>query len=315
MKVLITGISGFVGSHLAEYYLSQGTREIYGLIRRRSSLENIEHIKDCLILKEGDLIYPYSIENLIREIQPDIIHHLAAQSFVPTSWKQPSETFQTNIFGALNLFEAVRKFSPKTIVQVASTSEVYGNVKSPITEETVPEPASPYGVSKLAMDRLASQYVKSYGLKIVITRAFNHTGPRRHQNFATSSFAYQIASQPQIGSIRVGNLLAQRDWSDVRDIVCAYALSISKCPYGTPFNIASGRAYSIREVLDLLIEISGKKIEIIQDSVLIRPSDVQGLIGDSTKFRTLTGWKNSIPFEKTLEDLYRYWEKKLGKTF
>lgn len=313
-RCLITGITGFVGSHLAEHYLTHSDYEIYGLIRNRSSLENIDGIKDKVKLIVGDLTDAHSIEKVIKEVKPDVIHHLAAQSFVPVSWSQPIETFHSNIIGSLNLFEAVKNFNGDCTVQIASTSEIYGGSYEIIDENTVPEPSSPYGVSKLAMDRLACHYAKAYDLKIVVTRAFNHTGPRRHANFVTSSFAKQIASLPQEGGvIKVGNLTAKRDWLDVRDVVNAYTLSIGRCRFGKPYNISREESYPVQYVLDKLIEISGKNVTVEQDPSRMRPSDIQNLLGISEKFRKETGWTHFIPFEKTLEDLYRYWEEKLGK--
>lgn len=315
MRVLITGITGFVGSHLAEHYLAHSNYEIYGLIRNRSSLENIDEIKSKINLVVGDVTDAHSIEKVIHIAEPDIIHHLAAQSFVPVSWSQPIETFHSNIIGSLNLFEAVKNFNSDCTVQIASTSEIYGGSYEIITEETLPEPSSPYGVSKLAMDRLACHYAKAYGLKIVVTRAFNHTGPRRHANFATSSFAKQIASLPKEGGvIKVGNLTAKRDWLDVRDVVNAYAMSVERCDYGIPYNISRGESFHVQYVLDKLIKISGKHINVEQDPARMRPSDIQNLLGVSDRFRKKTGWTHFIPFEKTLEDLYHYWEEKLGKT-
>lgn len=310
-RVLITGITGFVGSHLAEYYHKYTPCTVYGLIRNRCSFENIEGIKSFLKFYVGDLGDAHSIESAIKEIKPTIIHHLGAQSFVPISWSQPSETIQTNIVGSLNLFEAVRRHSPESCVHVASTSEVYGGKYSLITEETLPEPSSPYGVSKLAMDRLAAQYVKSHKLDIKITRAFNHTGPRRDSHFVTSSFAKQIAAIKGEGTIKVGDLTAKRDWSDVRDVVKGYVAALDYCDAGIPYNISRQESFSVQYVLDTLIRISEKKIRVEQDPNLMRPSDIQELLGMSGKFRTATKWKNEIPFEQTLKDLYFYWVGKL----
>lgn len=314
MKVLITGITGFVGSHLAESYLKDGA-EVYGLIKTKSHLKHIKPFSDLLKLIEGNLLDPHSIDSAIKSICPDRVHHLGAQSFVPTSWISPADTIQTNLIGTLNLFESIRRYSPETIVQIASSSEIYGNIKERrgITENDMPNPLSPYGVSKLAMDRLGYQYAMSHRLRIVVTRAFNHTGPRRGEQFVTSNFAKQIAEislGKRMPVIEVGNLDAWRDWTDVRDVVIAYRLAVDHIyEYGIPFNIASGTPVLVEKMLGKLIELSGKSIEVKLDKDRLRPSDIHYLEGDSTKFREKTGWSPSIPFDVTLKDLLDYWIK------
>ncbi|PIQ82701.1 MAG: GDP-mannose 4,6-dehydratase [Candidatus Omnitrophica bacterium CG11_big_fil_rev_8_21_14_0_20_64_10] len=325
-KILVTGITGFVGSHLAELYLGRRpdspkqTGEVWGLMRRRGQRDLIRHLESDLHLEEGDVTDAHSMERLIAEIQPDVVHHLAAQSFVPLSWTAPSETLQANLMGSLNLLEAVRRHRPQAVVQVASSSEIYGQQEElPVTERHLPNPLSPYAVSKLAMDRLAAQYARSYGLSIMVTRAFNHTGPRRGVSFATSNFARQIIEiergerEPVIW---VGNLEAGRDWSDARDIVRAYALAVQKCPPGEPFNIASGVCRQVGEVLQQLLTLSGVRAEIRKDPKRQRPSDVPALRGDSQQFRKKTGWIPEIPWERTMRDLLDYWRMTLnGKTW
>jgi len=316
-RVLITGITGFVGSHLSEFLLDKNV-EIYGIERWRSKTENIDHIKDKLKLIKADVRDAHSIENVIKKVEPNYIFHLAAQSFVPMSWNAPIETLETNIIGTVNLLEGVRKSEIDPKIHIAGSSEEYGMVypnELPIKETNPLRPLSPYGVSKVAQDRLGYQYHKSYGLKIVITRAFNHTGPRRGESFVTSNFSKQIAEiekgikKPEIS---VGNLEAKRDFTDVRDIVKGYWLAINKCEYGEVYNLCSGKARSIKDVLDLLISLSKvKKIKIVQDPSRMRPSDVPILQGDFTKFHERTGWKPEIPFEKTMKDLLDYWRNKV----
>ena len=311
-RVLITGISGFVGSHLAEFLLERGM-EVYGTIRWRSRLDNIKHIQDKIGLIETDIKDAYSMQKTIDEVEPDYIFHLAAQSFVPTSWKAPSETVGTNILGTLNLFEALRNSNSEPRIQVAGSSEEYGMVfpnELPIKETNPLRPLSPYAVSKVATDLLGYQYHQSYGLKIVRTRAFNHTGPRRGEPFVTSNFAKQVAEietglkQPVI---HVGNLNAQRDFTDVRDIVNAYWLSVQKCELGEVYNICTGVARKIQSVLDLLMSMTDVKIEVKHDPERMRPSDVEILLCDCSKFRQRTGWKPEIAFEDTMRDLLDYW--------
>ena len=316
-KVLITGITGFVGSHLAEYLLNKDI-EVCGTARWRSKTENIEHIKNKLNLKEADMRDAHSLELVIKEIEPDYVFHLAAQSFVPMSWRAPADTLETNIIGTAHLFEALRKSKSDPVIQVAGSSEEYGFVhpdELPIRETNPLRPLSPYAVSKVAEDRLAYQYYKSYGLKTVITRAFNHEGPRRGEVFVTSNFSKQVA-EIEKGKrkpiIHVGNLNAQRDFSDVRDIVRAYWLAVNKCEYGEVYNICSEKARKIQSVLDLLLSLSkAKNIQVKQDQDRMRPSDVEVLQGDCSKFKEKTGWKPEISFEKTMEDLLNYWRQKV----
>ena len=315
-RVLITGITGFVGSHLAEFLLKEGL-EIYGMIRWRSRTENIEGIRDELHLIDADIKDAHSVLSAIDNAQPDYIFHLAAQSFVPTSWHAPVETLSTNIVGTANLLEAVRKLDCDPVIQVAGSSEEYGLVhpdEVPIKETNPLRPMSPYGVSKVAQDLLSRQYHMSYGLKVVVTRAFNHTGPRRGDVFVASNFSKQIAEiekglkEPVI---YVGNLNAQRDFSDVRDIVRAYWFAVNKCEYGEVYNICSEKGRTIQSVLDLLLSMTDVKVEVKQDPNRMRPSDVEILQGDCSKFKKQTCWKPEIPFEKTMEDLLEYWRGKV----
>lgn len=317
MKILVTGITGFVGSHLAEYLLTKDDIEIYGIVRWRSDTENIEHIRDKLVLSECDIRDATSVRNEIEKVKPDRIFHLAAQSYVVSSWHAPRETLTTNILGELNIFESVRELKINPFIQIAGSSEEYGLVsvnELPVKETNLLHPLSPYAVSKVGQDLLGYQYYKSYGLNIIRTRAFNHTGPRRGEVFVCSNFAKQIAmieKGKQKPIIYVGNLEARRDFTDVRDIVQAYWLALEKCKPGEVYNICSGRARAMKEVLDILLGLTKQKIKIKQDPKRLRPSDVPVLEGDSSKFRELTGWKAEIPFEKTLEDLLNYWREKI----
>ena len=311
MRALITGISGFVGSHLAEYLISKDF-EVFGSIRWRSRLDNIEAIKSNLKLIETDMRDSHSVDRLIKDTEPDMIFHLAAQSFVPASWTAPQDTIYTNIIGTVNLLEAVRssKIDPK--IHIAGSSEEYGLVhpdETPVKETNPLRPLSPYGVSKVAEDMLGFQYHKSYSMKTVITRAFNHSGPRRGDVFVESNFAKQIAEIEKGASpvIRVGNLESQRDFTDVRDVIKAYVLCLEKCKFGEVYNVCSEKSVRIKHVLDTLISLSSTKISIEQDPTRIRPSDVTLLKGDCSKFRKETGWSPKIPLEKTLEDLLKYW--------
>jgi len=318
MKVLITGITGFAGSHLADYILENHPDvKVFGMVRWRSRMENILHIKDKVTLSEADLKDIVSLKKCLAEIKPDLIFHLAAQSFVPSSWKLPAETFAINALGEINLFEAVLSldFSPK--IQIAGSSEEYGLVNSdevPMKETNPLRPLSPYAVSKVAQDLLGYQYFKSYGLRVVRTRGFNHTGPRRGEVFICSNFAKQIA-EIEHGKrdpvLYVGNLEAKRDFTDVRDTVRAYWLSLEKGKEGDVYNIGSGKTYTAKEILDILISLSTAKFKIEVDPERLRPSDVPILLSDSTKFRKITGWEPKIPLKQTLRDLLEYWRERV----
>ncbi len=318
MRVLITGITGFAGSHLADYILNNHPDvEVFGTIRWRSRKENILHIEEKIGLFEGDLKDMVSLKKCLAEIKPDRIFHLAAQSFVPTSWNCPAETFSINAIGQINLFEAILSlnFNPK--IQVAGSSEEYGLVtpdELPMKETNSLRPLSPYAVSKVAQDLLAWQYFKSYSLKTVRTRGFNHTGPRRGEVFICSTFAKQIA-EIEKGKrepvIYVGNLEAKRDFTDVRDIARAYWLTLEKGIEGEVYNIGTGKAYAMKDVLDMLLSLSKANVKVEVDPQRLRPSDVPILISDSSKFVKQTGWKPEIPFRDSLQDLLNYWRERI----
>ena len=319
MRALITGITGFAGSHLAEYLLTeQPDVEVFGTYRWRSRMDNVEHLRSQVKLLEADLRDYHSIYKALERSQPDFVFHLAAQSFVPSSWTAPNETLTTNIGGQTNLFEAIRALRLDPVVQIACSSEQYGLVlphEVPIKETNPLRPLSPYAVSKVAQDYLGYQYFQSYGLKVVRTRGFNHTGPRRGHVFVTSNFCNQVASIElglQEPVIRVGNIEAIRDFTDVRDMVRAYWLAVTKARPGEVYNIATGRGIRIRDMLDRIIELADVEVKVEVDPERLRPSDVEILIGDSAKFREDTGWEPRIPFDQTLRDLLGYWRRTLS---
>jgi GDP-4-dehydro-6-deoxy-D-mannose reductase len=324
MKILVTGITGFAGSHLAEYLLSERPDvEVHGTYRWRSRRDNIEHLEGShlagrLRLHECELRDYPAVAAVLDRVRPDRVFHLAAQSYVPASWSAPAETLVTNINAQTHLFEAIRALGLDPVVQIACSSEEYGLVRPdevPITEDNPLRPLSPYAVSKVAQDFLGYQYFQSYGLKVVRTRGFNHTGPRRGEVFVTSNFARQIASIEAGRSgpvIRVGNLDAIRDFTDVRDMVRAYWLATERGLPGEVYNIASGQGIRVGEVLDRLRALSRVPTRVEVDPERLRPSDVEILIGDSSKFRATTGWQPEIPFERTISDLLDYWRGRLG---
>ena len=320
MRVLITGITGFAGSHLAEYILKEyPNTNIYGTLRWRSRTENIRNFESQVELMECDLRDSSSVKNLIQRVKPDRIFHLAAQSFVPSSWNAPGESLTTNILGQLNIFEAVRVLQLEPWIQIACSSEEYGMVyenELPIKETNPLRPLSPYAVSKVGQDYLGYQYCKSFGMRVVRTRGFNHDGPRRGDVFVSSNFAKQlvmIEKQKKPPVISVGNLEARRDFTDVRDIVRAYWLALDgKCEPGEVYNICSGTDYRIKDVLDMLIDMSGQNVEVNEDPERLRPSDVPVLLGDASKFKNATGWHPQIEYKQTLQDMINYWREEIS---
>lgn len=315
MRVLVTGITGFVGSHMAEYCLGLG-HEVYGTYRWRSRMDNIEAVKDKVHLIECELADAFSVRSLIAKVQPERIFHLAAQSFVPTSWHAPQATMSNNIISQLNILQAI--VGTDIRIQLAGSSEEYGLVhpeETPIVESNALRPLSPYGVSKVAQDMMGYQFHQSYGTYTVRTRAFNHTGPRRGDVFVTSNFARQVAlieKGLQEPVVKVGNLEAQRDYTDVRDMVRAYWLCLDGgCEPGEVYNICSGNCLRIQHVLDHLLSLSTVKVKTEVDPSRLRPSDVPILMGNCDRFTQATGWKAEIPIEQTLADLLDYWRSRV----
>jgi GDP-4-dehydro-6-deoxy-D-mannose reductase len=314
-RVLVTGVTGFAGSHLVDFMLDRGDVEIWGILRWRSRTENIEHFRDRIRLLECDLRDAESTRDALEQVKPDWIFHLAAQSYVPTSWNAPTESLTTNVLGQLHLFEGCRHAGLSPRIQIACSSEEYGMVHEdelPIKETNPLRPLSPYAVSKVTQDLLAYQYFMSYKTDVVRTRGFNHEGPRRGPVFVASDFAKQIADiergmKPPV--ISVGNLDARRDFTDVRDMVRGYWLALEKGEPGEVYNLCSGKAWRIQEVLDLLLGMTKVKIEVKQDPKRLRPSDVPVLLGDHSKFTARTGWLPTIPFEKTLADMLEFWRR------
>ncbi|MCK4377369.1 MAG: GDP-mannose 4,6-dehydratase [Actinomycetia bacterium] len=318
-KILITGITGFVGSHLADYVLENFPGvEILGLARWRSPTDNIRHILDKITLQFGDLLDPFSLKTILLKHKPDVIFHLAAQSYVTFSFLSPVATLNTNIIGTCNLLEAVKELKISSdydpIIHICSSSEVYGQINKediPIKEDVPLRPASPYAVSKVAEDMLGYQYWLSWRIKTLRTRMFTHTGPRRGDVFVVSNFAKQIAAievglAPSV--IKVGNLESIRTFTDVRDAVRAYWMLITKCIPGGVYNIGGVETMKIREMLNRLLELSSiKNIKIEVDPARLRPSDVTLQIPSTEKFYKETGWKPKIKFEQTLEDTLNYW--------
>lgn len=309
-----------VGSHLAEYILAEHPNvEVHGLVRWRSPKDNILDILDGITLHLGDLKDLPSLAGILKQVKPDRIFHLAAQSYVDQSFAAPVETLDANVIGTANLLEAVRLVGVDPMIHICSSSEVYGQVKPdevPIRETNPFRPASPYAVSKVGEDMLALQYFLSYGIKTVRTRMFTHTGPRRGSVFAESTFAEQIVQRElglADGPIKVGNLDSVRTITHVRDAVKAYWLLLEKCPPGEVYNIGGSETATIGEVLEVLKSEASVSVEHEVDPARLRPSDVTLQIPDISKFVTETGWSPEISMEQTLIDLLNYHRNRLRK--
>ena len=302
-----------VGSHLAEFLVAEHPEtEVHGLVRWRSPLDNIRSVKERVTLHQGDLRDLNSLVALLRKVMPDRIHHLAAQSYVDASFVAPADTLHCNVIGTVNLLDAIRIVGINPRVHICSSSEVYGQVlpsEVPIVETTPLRPASPYAVSKVGEDMIAYQYGLSYGLDLVRTRMFTHTGPRRGDVFAESSFAKQIAeieAGKSKGPVRVGNLDSVRTLADVRDAVVAYKLLLDKCPAGEVYNIGGQETMTVGDILETLKSLAKVPITHEVDAARLRPSDVTLQVPDTSKFKEATGWEPKIPARRTLNDLLDY---------
>ena len=328
MKAFITGITGMVGSHLAEFLLEETDWEIHGLIRWRSPLDNIENLipninkKDRVFLHYGDLRDSQSLDLAVENVNPDYTFHLAAQSYPKTSFEAPLDTYATNISGTSSLLEALKKYSPDSIIHVCASSEVFGRVpkeKLPINEECSFHPASPYAISKIGTDMVGRFYAEAYKMKVMTTRMFTHTGPRRGDVFAESTFAKQIAMAEKgiiKPIIKVGNLDSMRTIADVRDAVRAYFMLVTINPIsGEYYNIGGTHSCKIEQILNDLISLSTIKEKIIieQDPERLRPIDADLQIPDTKKFKNHTGWEPKYSYEQTISDLLDYWRKMVEK--
>ena len=326
MRALVTGITGCVGSHLADFLLENTDWDIYGMCRWRSPLDNVEHLlkrannKDRVFFLNGDLCDYISLQQVIEQSKPDYVFHLAAQSYPLTSFTSPLQTLDTNILGTERLLEVIRKQKDiDPIIHVCASSEVFGRVpkeKLPIDEECSFHPASPYAISKIGTDLIGRFHAEAYGQKIITTRMFTHTGPRRGDVFAESTFAKQIA-MIEIGLIppivKTGNLNSMRTWADVRDAVRAYYMLATVNPIpGEYYNIGGSYSCSIHDMLKYLISLSSVDIKFETESERLRPIDADLQIPNTSKFRNHTGWKPEIPFEKTMKDLLDYWRNKVA---
>lgn len=312
MRVLITGILGFVGCHLAEHLIAEGC-EVWGVTRSYNKRKNISPFEKNIHLVEGDLLDQRTTDRLIEDCAPDVVFHFAGESVVGGSWEHALDTISTNINCQVNLLESIRRTGSAALVVIPGSSEEYGKIDSmdiPVTETVGFKPVNPYGVSKVAQDLIGYQYFASFAIPIIRIRSFTLIGPKQTDNFAVSSFSKQLA-EVSLGMrrplIKVGNLAPKKDWLDVRDAARGYWLAAQHGLPGEVYNLCSGRSSSVQEILDSLVSIVNVNVQISVDNSRLRPVDVADIIGDPRKLTRATGWVPQIPLDTTLRDTLEYW--------
>ena len=324
-RILITGITGFVGSHLADLALEKNC-EVFGLKRwNLSRMRNVKHLINKINWIDCDITDPVSVKKAIEKANPDKIFHLAAESFVSPSWDHPTHYMDVNYKGTVNILEAIRELKINPRILIPGSGEEYGEIPEnelPITEKTTLIPVNPYAVTKIAQDLISHVYHITYGLNVIRVRAFNHEGPRRDNVFGIPWFAYQIAKIErglQEPIIKTGNIEDKRNFTHIRDMVEAYWVAIEKCIPGELYLIGSDepeKIYTYRQVVEKLVKLSSvNDIKIERDEKYVRPTSVPRLIGDTSKFRELTGWSAKIPIEKILQDTLDYWRDYVKNDF
>jgi GDP-4-dehydro-6-deoxy-D-mannose reductase len=314
LRALITGVTGFAGSHLAEYLAAHTDLEVWGT-DIRSNDRNIAAIKDDVHLMVADMSDPVAVSDVLSQAEPHYLFHLAAQAFVPLSWSDPWQTMANNIRAQLNILQILSNSDASPRMLVVGSADEYGMISAedlPVSEEAPLRPYSPYAVSKIAQDMLGYQYFASHGLPVVRVRPFNHIGARQSPSFVTSDFAKQIAEIERGRRdplLSVGNLDAERDFTDVRDIVRAYHLALEEGEWGEVYNLGAERAYSIQQVLDILLSMTKVQIDVVQDPARLRPTDVPVVVSDCRKFRERTGWSPRLSLEESLAGVLDYWRQ------
>jgi len=317
VRAFITGITGFAGSHLAEFLLAHTKLEVSGLVHDRT--DNIAHLDGRLALFQGNLLDDAAVRKVLSDARPDYIFHLAGQAFVPSSLVCPWDTFEINVHSQLNVLEAVAHLFPQTKVLVVGSAEEYGLVRPqelPVTEDNPLRPDSPYGVSKVAQDMLGLQYFLRHKIAVIRVRPFNHIGPRQSERFVASTLARQLAEIEaglKLPVLQVGNLDTQRDFTDVRDTVRAYYLLLERGTPGEVYNLGSGHAHGIRELLDILLSHIRVKVDVRVDETRLRPSDVPVSYCDYSRLHAVTGWRPAISFEQGLLDTLDYWRARVSQ--
>lgn len=316
-RVLITGATGPVGSSLAEYLIKQPNLELSIFKRWRSDARVLAAVQDRVRMYEGDIEDAYAVSDAIQQAQPDYIFHLAAQSYPAASWGAPVVTMRANVEGTIHVLEAVRRFAPQAKVHIAGSSAQYGVVPPeaiPITEQQPMRPASPYGVSKVGQELLGLQYFDSYGVHTVVTRSFNHVGPRQGDRTAIQTFCRQMAlieAGRQEPVIQVGNLEPRRDYTHVDDVARALWALIQVAPGGSVYNMCSGQATRIGDIVEMVVARGLVPATIYVDPTRLRPVDEPVLRGDNSRLRALTGWQPEITMEHIVEQLLTYWRRRI----
>lgn len=320
MRILITGITGFVGRHLVSYLLKYKDNQILGLDLKAGEFTlGREDLDGRLGILEVDIKNKNDVESIIDDFKPERLFHLAAQSSVSYSWEKPIETFEVNVFGGINILEGLKKFCPDCRTLVVCTAEEYDKNEDqnrPIDENFKINPSNPYAISKSALDFFSTTYYKAYGLPLFVSRSFNHIGPGQREGFVCSDFAKQIAlieknlAEPVL---KVGNIEAIRDFLDVRDVVRAYSFILERGVAGEVYNVCSGKKYKISELLHKLLSFSTRRdIEIKKDESRFRPVDIEVIFGDNSKLKAHTGWKQTYSIDDSLLDTLNYWRTKVG---
>ena len=313
MRVLITGVTGFVGPYLAAELAAEPEVELFGMALDAGGAQAGGALPSGLTILLGDVTADGSIRTVLEEARPDVVFHLAGASSGAAAWHRPVACYEVNAVGTLRLLEGIRRLGLAATTIVASSGEVYGSADDgahPLTEDSPLRPLSPYAASKASQDLVAAQYPRAYGMRVIRLRLFNHTGPRHPEQFVASSFARQIARIErglQEPVLEVGNLDARRDFVDVRDVARAYRLAVRSDVTGDVFNVCSGRAVSIRRILELLLGLARCEVVVHPDPERMRPADIPLLLGDPRRFREATGWVPEIPLEQSLSDLLDWW--------
>jgi GDP-4-dehydro-6-deoxy-D-mannose reductase len=318
MRVLITGITGLVGSHLADFLLTQPDVDVIGFKRWRADDRTMRHLRDRITLLEGDVEDAFSVAAAVERAQPDRIFHLAAQSYPSESWAAPVTTLQANVIGTVNVLEAARRSCPEAQVHIAGSAAAYGLIRPdevPIGEDRPLRPLSPYGVSKATQEMLGYQYAQSYGLRVYLTRSFIHIGARQDSRTSAQTFARQIA-EAEAGQrdpvVFVGNLDPRRDYLDVEDAVRGLWALLERGTPGEVYNLCSGNAPQVRELLDTYMELARVPVEVRVDPVRLRPADEPILVGDNAKLRRDTGWQPQVPLRESLRRILDYWRERVA---
>lgn len=318
MRIFITGITGPVGCSLADYLLTLPGLELHVFKRWRSDPRPIEHLRGRVVIHEGDIEDPFSIDRAVQRAAPERIYHLAAQSYPSESWDAPITTMRTNVEGTINILEAVRRHVPQARVHIAGSSAQYGWIEpedTPIKETHPMRPLSPYGVSKVAEEMTGIQYFENYGTHVVVTRSFNHVGPYQGDRCSIQTFCQQMAAievQQRPPVIYVGNLEARRDFTHTADASRALWLLLDKGTPGVVYNLCSGTATRIGDILEIVRRLGKVSVDVKVDEARLRPSDEPLLVGDNSRLREVTGWKPEVSMEQIVAELLEYWRARVG---